>query len=83
MGATWTGPTQIAGPAESIFGATVLCRSAGPGSQAHPEAGVEMDISCEPLGPILGKKGTPEGDWDSVSGCGEMLTDRHSKCLYT
>ena len=79
--ASLIGPTQITDSSQSIPLATVLGRLASPGSQAHLKAGLEVDISHEPLGLNLGEEGSQEESW----GCVPMglLNGKHSKCLNT
>ena len=56
---------------QSIPLATMLCRVASPGSQAHLKAGLEIDISHEPLGLNLREEGSQEESWGCVpmKGC--------------
>ena len=65
------GPTQIMDSSQSIPLATMLCRVASPGSQAHLKAGLEIDISHEPLGLNLREEGSQEESWGCVpmKGC--------------
>lgn len=75
-------PIQIIGPSRSIpVGQDVM--QTGQSWVLGPKAGLEVDISHEPLGLILGEEGSPKGNWGCVSRSGDMLTGRHSKCLYT
>ena len=81
--ATLIGPTQITDSSQSIPMATILCRLTSPGSQAHLKAGLEVDISHEPLGLILGGEGSREESWGCAPMSGGVLSGKHSKCLKT